>query len=46
LLEHGIILRPRQAKNGFDDFTIKLCSALSQIGTECRKLEGFKLEGN
>ena len=46
LLEHGIILRLRQTKDAPDDSTVKLRPVFSQITTEWREMEGFKLEGD
>jgi hypothetical protein len=46
LLDHGIILRLRQTKDASDDSTVKLRPVSSQIATEWRGLERFKLEGD
>ncbi|WP_341531918.1 hypothetical protein WKK05_38630 (plasmid) [Nostoc sp. UHCC 0302] len=46
LFEHGIILRLRKNQDNPDDSTVKLRPVSSQISSEWRGIEGFKIEGD
>jgi hypothetical protein len=46
LFEHGIILRLRKNEDNPDDSTVKLRPVSSQISSQWRGIEGFKIEGD